>query len=134
MWRRWMVIVAGALTFAATAHAAELGAIQFYADWCASCKVLDPKAMPILERYAESDGLDVVRLDLTERSDDNEAAQRRIAEAHGAATIFDRFAPATGLIVLYDVESAETFAVINQNFSAAEIEAAVDAALKGEAI
>lgn len=133
MVRRLILVLAGVLAVAASAQARELGALHFYADWCASCKVLDPKAMPILERYAASDGVDLVRLDLTERSDDHQAAQRQVAEAHGAVEIFDRFAPATGLIVLYDRDTAEAFAVINQNFSPEEIDAALVAALKGEA-
>ncbi len=56
--------------------------VEFYADWCTSCKILDPQLELALATFTEAK-IELVRLDFTKRDWDSVVAQAAIAKKYG---------------------------------------------------
>ena len=106
---RWQPVNAGALEISLNAHRAAL--IEFMADWCINCKVLertvyrDPKVL----KAAESPGIATLQVDLT-RTD--KALEAFLVSFGGLGLPFAVVLDAEGSIVrqLPDLFAAETLA------------------------
>lgn len=72
----------------------------FYADWCGSCKVLDPKMKEAMGQMENKDALDVVMFDLTD--DTTKAKTADLAASKGLSDVYQEFGPKTGFALLVD--------------------------------
>lgn len=69
----------------------------FYADWCGSCKILEPKmeeAMASLDK----DALHIVKFDLTD--DVTKAESLKLADKNGLGVLYNKNTPKTGFAIL----------------------------------
>lgn len=106
----------------------KVAAILSYADWCASCKILDPK-LDAVKASGPIDGLDYIVLDYTALDD---SAYFDAADAAGVGPAMRaRFSEKvkTGLLLVVDMSSGEIINEITKTMSETEIRTAlVDAA------
>lgn len=106
------------------AEDARLAAVLIYADWCGSCKKLDPK---IKAAKARNDfaGTSFITLDYTDR--DQEAVFLAADAAGVGAPIRAFFAEEmkTGLLLLVDLDDQTIVGDLRKELSDAEIEAAI---------
>jgi thiol-disulfide isomerase/thioredoxin len=70
----------------------------FYADWCGSCKILDPRMKEAMASMDNADALNVVTFDLTD--DTTKAKSADMAGANGLTDLYNDLAPKTGMAVL----------------------------------
>lgn len=111
----------------AIASDTRLAAVLVYADWCGSCKVLDPK---LTQAKAEGpiDGLQYFVLNYTDRDDEAFFAS---ADALGfGAPIRTKLAEGvkTGILLLVDLDDGTIVGDLRKELSAEEIRAAMVAA------
>lgn len=105
---------------------ARLIAALSYADWCGSCKTLDPKIQEA--RTGDDLGAAFVTLDYTARDD---AAFFAAADAAGiGGAVREKYAAGvkTGQLLLIDVDDAKIVGVITKDMSVAEIAEAIEIA------
>jgi len=100
-------------------EARDVAALQFYADWCAQCRRLDPNLRAAADAFEDAE-VDVVVLDFTEPGPVNIAAQRKKAEMVGAGEVFDKYEPKTGFVIL--VSDGKEVGRISAGMSVEEIE------------
>ena len=70
----------------------------FYADWCGSCKVMEPKMNEAISQLNEQSALTVVKFDLTNEETKTKAAS--MAAEHGLTDLYNAKAPKTGFAIL----------------------------------
>ncbi|MEM0928621.1 MAG: thioredoxin domain-containing protein [Pseudomonadota bacterium] len=101
-----------------------------YADWCSSCKMLDPKLAAVRQNHA-LEGITFVTLDYTER--DSGAFFMAADNAGIGEAVSSHFAAEvkTGLLLLVDPATQEVVSVINKTMSETEILSALTAATAG---
>jgi len=95
------LFLAGQVASAAESPAQpERIAALFYADWCGSCKVLDPKVKEARAELAEDTKTLFVTFDLTDEA--TRAQSAMLAEALGLDTVYEAHAPKTGYLLVLD--------------------------------
>lgn len=115
---------------AAMQHQAQdvrMKAVLIYADWCGSCKILDPK-VNALKSAGPISGTEFVRLDYTAKDTADFMAQ---ADALGVGSaIRARFENGvkTGLLLLVDMDDQVVLSEVNKSMDMGEIQSAVKAA------
>jgi thiol-disulfide isomerase/thioredoxin len=122
--RRFAVAMA-ALMLSATIHAAtpsspKLFGVLMYADWCNSCKVLDPKLQSVKQEFEQS-GILFIRFDLTNERTTHQSGM--LAQALGMGELFDKNAGKTGYLALVDRATGRTVEKITKTQSEQEIRA-----------
>ena len=95
-------------------------AVLMYADWCGSCKTLDPK----ITQAREKDGLDeknilFVTLDLTNETTSHQAAM--MAEALNITELYESNAGKTGFMMLINSETGEQISRITKSLDTKSI-------------
>ena len=128
----WNFIVAVTLTglVAGGAHATprtdtpEILVLNFTADWCPNCQIMDPRMDAVLPEF----GARIARVDLdftaTKTGTEMEAAQafagavKRLEDAK-AAYLWDYYAGVTGVAVLVAADSGEPLSCITRAVSEA---------------
>jgi len=70
----------------------------FFADWCGSCKVLEPNMKEALSQIENKDALKIVMFDLTD--DETKAKSAALAAENGLTDLYNERAPKTGFAVL----------------------------------
>jgi len=98
----------------------EVLGVLFYADWCNSCKVLDPE----LAKAREESNLDTesvlfVRLDLTDET--TSLQSHFLASQLGIGEFYAENAGSTGFLLLVDAETKEVLTRITKTSDADEI-------------
>jgi len=83
-------------------QAPERIAALFYADWCGSCKVLDPKVKEARVELAEDAKTLFVTFDLTD--DASKAQSAMLAEALGLGSVYKAHGGKTGFMLVVDAE------------------------------
>lgn len=99
-----------------------------YADWCGSCKVLDPtikkaKAMGPLP------GVEFIVLDYTDKNDDNFYAQAEAAGVESAIRAYLDGTVKTGQLLLVDVDDAKVINKVTKVDAVPEILSKIKAAV-----
>lgn len=106
----------------------KLIGLLFYADWCGSCKVLEPKLNAIKPAFAGQPVL-FTRVDFTDdftkEQSDLFAASLRFGAAYQAQ------GRATGFMLLIDAATGRTVGKLLKTQSEPELQAAIAAALRG---
>lgn len=123
-----MLPVAAAGADQSEAGQPKLYSILFYADWCPSCKILDPKLEQARVK-AELDQKPVlfVRFDLTNA--DTTAQSELLAERLGLSRILAQNAGRTGYAMLVDAETGAPVSTFTRRMSDDAIGMAIKVAL-----
>jgi len=107
---------------------ATVKVINFTADWCPNCEVLNPRLDEAISRF-EPGEIALVNLDVTASKSDvpeeRQAAFRAAtarAEAHGVAYLWDWYGGLTGLAVFVSGDNGEPLSCANRSLSTDEIE------------
>ncbi len=110
---------------AQTAQTPELVGILFYADWCGSCKVLDPKLQAIQPDFHGQKVL-FTRFDLTD-----DFTQDQSLLLASLLTFQDIYLAnqKTGFMLLVNVETGEVVDTLYKTQTEDELRAAIEAAL-----
>jgi len=84
--------------------------VRFHAEWCPSCKRWDRThpGFQELREYADSKGIAVVVLDLT--NDETIKEARKLAGQKGILPIFELYKEATGFAVIVDLRTQNVVA------------------------
>ena len=95
-------------------------AVLYKADWCGSCKVLDPKVQEAKKLLGNKLGkIKMVDLDLT--NDATKAASAKVAESLGIKKLYDANAGKTGQLVIIDTKGQTILSKINKTYTAQQI-------------
>lgn len=103
-------------------------AVEFYADWCASCKVLIPKFNEAKSAY-QSKAILFARFDLTNDSTKEQASY--FAAFAGLEEVYRKGGGRTGFVVLIDGKTKKVIKVIGKDKSVDEIKVMINEALAG---
>lgn len=110
------------------AMATKTKAVLVYADWCSSCKILDPKIKAV-QAMGPMPGVEFVTLDYTDKNADNFYAQAAAAGVEDAVRAELDGTIKTGWLLLVDVDDARVLSKVTKDDDAAEIAAKIKAAL-----
>lgn len=111
-----------------TAKPAVYG-VMLYADWCGSCKALDPKITQAREG-AKLDTQDVlfITLDLTNDVAKHQSAM--MATSLGFSEVYEKNAGKTGFMILVDANTGEKLAQVTNKYKPTEIAAKIQESIK----
>ena len=103
--------------------------VLFYADWCGSCKVLDPAIQKARGQYdLDNQPVLFVRLDLTDATDRYQAGL--MASAIGLGDYYANNHGATGFMLLVDAETGEILSRLTKDMDAKAISNSVQQAIE----
>jgi thiol-disulfide isomerase/thioredoxin len=104
-------------------------AVLFYADWCNSCKALEPNLNKV-KRDFQGQSILFTRFDLTDDFTKDQSAQ--YAALLGLENYYQENAGKTGYMLLIDRQSKKVLGRITKQNSPEEIKAAFSNALAGK--
>lgn len=93
-------------------------AVLFYADWCGSCKTLDPKVKEARKSLADSPVL-FLTFDMTDDATKHQSAM--LAEAIGLDTLYVENGGKTGYLAIVDAASGKVLGKLTKGDSAEAI-------------
>ena len=92
--------------------------INFTADWCPNCQIVDPRLAEAISRFPEGE-IEYVELDLTQtrRTDEDTKAQVireaiATADRHGAGYLWDWYGGLTGISVIISADNGEPISCV----------------------
>jgi thiol-disulfide isomerase/thioredoxin len=100
--------------------------LVFYADWCGTCKVLEPRIDEVKKELADKP-VYITRVDLTD--DATRAQSQLFANWVGLGEIYQEHGGATGFMLLIDPEEKKVIQRIGAQHSEQQIRQAIDQAL-----
>lgn len=106
----------------------KLLAVLFYADWCGSCKALDPKLNQV-KRDFQGQPVLFTRFDLTDDFTNDQSA--RYAALLGLENYYRENDGKTGYMLLIDAQSKKLFGKITKLNSTEEIKTMLTQAIAG---
>ena len=109
---------------AANTIEAKTKAVLIYADWCGSCKVLDPKIKAI-QSNVTIPGLSFVTLDYSDKNPDSFYAQAEAAGVGGAIKEYLADTIKTGQLLLVDIDNQKVLSKVTKTFEPSDIEKAM---------
>lgn len=104
-------------------------AVMMYADWCGSCKALDPKVVQARED-AKLDEQDVLFITLDLTDDIAKAQSEKMAAALGITEVYESNAGKTGFMLLINAESGEKLKRVTNKYKADEIAIQIQESIK----
>lgn len=110
----------------APAEKARVVGVLFYADWCASCKVLDPKIQAVKRDFAE-DSVLFTRFDLTDEFTRRQSLL--LAEQLGLGEIARKHGNTTGFMLLVSNADGRVLGRLVRTNSEADIRQSIQGAL-----
>jgi thiol-disulfide isomerase/thioredoxin len=105
-------------------------AAMFYSNFCASCRVLDPKIQDVKPDFADRP-VDFVKFNQT-FSLFNTDSLRELAEEHGVPGVFEEYRGKTGFMLLVEPETERVLAMITMSHSRDAIRAEIERALASQ--
>ena len=96
----------------------------FYADWCGSCKILEPRMNAAISQLSDSEAVKVIKFDLTD--DSTKAKSAALAGENSLTDLYNDNAPKTGFAMLVDGNAVDTVTLTKKD-SIAEIKAKLEA-------
>ncbi|MEM1105793.1 MAG: thioredoxin family protein [Pseudomonadota bacterium] len=101
--------------------------INFTADWCPNCQILDPRIAEALEQFSSAE-IGYVELDLTQAKRADPAAQEAAIRAaieqagrHQAGYLWDWYGGLTGISVLISADNGEPISCLTRALSVEQI-------------
>ncbi|WP_162143791.1 TlpA family protein disulfide reductase [Hellea balneolensis] len=116
-------------TMATKAMSTKTKAVLVYADWCGSCKVLDPKIQKVQE-MGPMPGLEFVTLDYTAKDAEAFYAQAEAAGVSEAVKAYLDGTIKTGQLLLVDLDDQKVVGRVTKTLEPAEIVTALNDAVK----
>ena len=118
------------------ADAPSVKVVNFTADWCPNCLILNPRLDEAIERFAGGQ-VERIDLDMTRASRRAPQPQRmkafsraiQTAEAHRASYLWDWYGGITGIAVFIAADNGEPISCINRALSVDEMEARLKQAI-----
>lgn len=104
-------------------------AVMTYADWCGSCKILDPK-ITAMQAAMEKQGVKFVKLDYTDKDADRFYAQAKAAGVESAMRTALDGNIKTGRLYLVPTGSDSAVAMVDKTTTPAQIKDKMMMALK----
>lgn len=102
--------------------------INFTADWCPNCRIVDPRIDEAIARFPQGE-IELVRLDLTDtRRTDMETTNRtivdaiRLADSHQAGYLWDWYGGNTGISVIISADNGEPISCVMAMMDVDDIE------------
>jgi thiol:disulfide interchange protein len=96
--------------------------VLFYADWCGSCKVLDPK-LEAVEGQLGQKPIVFQRFDMTDEA--TTYRSKLLANLLGLAEVFERNAGKTGFMLLIDPQTKQVVGRLTKDQSKEELAAEI---------
>lgn len=103
-------------------------AVLIYADWCGSCKILDPKIEAVKSAH-RMPGLEFVKLDYTDKNPVNFYEQAKAAGVEKAVKDYFNGTIKTGQLLMVDVNSKTVISKVTKEKSRPEIVSALKEAI-----
>lgn len=127
----WMVMAMAVTTAAAQEPSAassgpKIVGVLFYADWCASCKVLEPKLDEVKKQLMDQP-IYFTRVDMTD--DCTKKQSGMFAEWVGIGEIYREHAPKTGFMLLIEPQSKKVMGKLTKDQSPDELKTQIERAL-----
>jgi len=107
---------------------AKMKAVLVYADWCSSCKVLDPAVMKA-RSLSPMPGVEFVVLDYTDKNEANFYAQAEAAGIEPAIRTYLDGTVKTGLLLLVDIDDGKVIQKITKADTAPAILSKIEEAI-----
>ena len=102
--------------------------INFTADWCPNCRIIDPRIREAMERF-DAGSIDYVELDMSPLRGASPAVREatyanaiRLASEHRADYLWDWYGGVTGLSVVVSADTGEAISCIMRPMTVGEIE------------
>lgn len=117
------------LSLAAPAAMAEpaIKVINFTAEWCPNCQIVDPRILEALEEFP-AEAVEYIELDLTAMRGASDAERRAIveglirrAEGHQAGYLWDWYGGVTGLSAIIAADNGEPISCISRALDVEDI-------------
>lgn len=110
------------------AMATKTSAVLVYADWCGSCKILDP-AVKKVQSMGAIPGVDFVVLDYTDKDAENFYLQAQVAGVEQAVKTYLDGTIKTGQLLLVDIDDQIVLQAVKKDMDAAQIATSIKEAL-----
>lgn len=110
----------------ATKEGPKVVGLLFYADWCASCKALEPMLKEVKKQVMDQP-IYFTRVDMTD--DCTKKQSGMFAEWVGLGEIYREYAPKTGFMLLIDAKEKKVLDKLTKTQSEAELKAAIEQAI-----
>ena len=109
--------------------AKDIAGVYFYADWCGTCKLLDPRVEKARAEEEAAKDIDFITFDMPDST--SIARTRKMAQAENLDSVLQKYGAATGFLVLYDRGNGETLHVLTSKDSSEKIQKAFKDAVEG---
>ena len=106
----------------------EVIGVLYYADWCGSCKTLDPKIKQATEKLVNKPAL-LTTFDMTNLATQYQAGQ--LANALGLTKLYHEIGLKTGFMLLVDPKTGKQIDKIGRDDTVDEIVSKIEAAFAG---
>ena len=103
-----------------TVMTTKTSAVLIYADWCGSCKVLDP-AVKKAQAMGPIPGVEFVVLDYTDKNAENFYLQAQAAGVEQAMKAYLNGTIKTGQLLLVDMDDQTVLKAVKKDMDAAQI-------------